>query len=239
LLAAAAATSMIGAMDSPKRLVDSVRQLVDGALDRVFDEPFDVRGADDMRRVVLTGAGAGNLAARRLSAFVATATPVVERVVVVARRATAVAAKGPSPQAKAARYAVAAVPVGVQLVNAARVGVRELQALASYVMFRMRIAGVEPERDLVRRVTVALYLDPTRRLDLPFSATRATGAIARRWAMRAVNPEAESAINERIAAQTTAVERVDFALLASGRWIEQTDQNLTGSRSGPRRTVPM
>jgi hypothetical protein len=232
---------MIGAMDSPKRLVDAVRQLVDGALDRVFHEPLDVRNADDVRRAVTTGPGTGNATMRRLSAFAAAASPAVERLVRMARRTTRVASKGPSPQAKIARYAVAAVPVGAQLVSAARLGTRELQALASYAMFRMREAGVEPERELVRRVAVTLYLDPTRRPDLQLSGARATGAIARRWVMRAIAPDTEAALTERIAAQTAALERIDFTALATpGRYRRgEADQNVTGSLSGPRRTVPM
>ena len=58
-----------------------VRTLVDGALDRVFDEPFDVRTAQELEDLVAAGpVGVGAApAATTVTAFVAAATPMARR----------------------------------------------------------------------------------------------------------------------------------------------------------------
>ena len=61
-----------------------VRTLVDGTLDRVFDEPFDVRTAAEFEDLVAAGPignGPGP-AATSLGAFVAAATPLARRALV-------------------------------------------------------------------------------------------------------------------------------------------------------------
>jgi len=63
------------------RPIDQVRTMVDTALDRVFDEPFDIRSDTDFERILLEPAGAGRpgAAASALAGFVAMATPIAQR----------------------------------------------------------------------------------------------------------------------------------------------------------------
>ncbi len=123
--------------------------MVDSALDRVFDEPFDIRSDTDFERILLEPAGAGRpaAAASALAGFVAMATPIAQRTLRLVRAGS----KAPIPAAKAAKYAAIAVPIGVQLSSTVRRGIRELQALASFIIWRLRDEGIEPERSFVAR----------------------------------------------------------------------------------------
>ena len=62
-----------------------VRALIDGALDRVFAEPFDVRSARELEDLVAVGpVGNAVPAATTVTAFVAAATPMARRALAVA-----------------------------------------------------------------------------------------------------------------------------------------------------------
>lgn len=124
----------------PTRLTDQVRALVDGALDRVFDEPFDIRSDADFMRILLdpaTNAGRTGATASALAGFVTMVTPFAERTLRLLRTGS----KAPIPAARAAKYAAVAVPIGVQVSATVRRGVRELQALASYLIHELRAAA--------------------------------------------------------------------------------------------------
>ena len=113
-----------------------VRTLVDGVLDRVFDEPFDVRSAAEFEDLVVAGPignGPGP-AATSLGAFVAAATPLARRALLVATKSSKVATKAPMPSAKAFKIGLATIPIALRLTTTTRRGVRELQLLASYVI---------------------------------------------------------------------------------------------------------
>ena len=69
--------------------------------------------------------------------------------------------KAPIPAAKAAKYAAIVVPIGVQLSSTVRRGIRKLQALASFIIWRLRDEGIEPERAFVRALTSRSTSTPT------------------------------------------------------------------------------
>ncbi len=193
-----------------------VRTLVDGALNRVFDEPFDVRTATELEDLVAAGPignGPGP-AATSLGAFVAAATPLARRALSVATRSSKVATKTPLPSSKALKIGLASIPIALRLTTTTRRGVRELQLLASYVITRLRAAGVEPERGLVRALTLALYVDPARRPTLDMPGSRTAGAVARQWVLRSLGGDAESAIRARARRQAEALDRLDLPALA-------------------------
>lgn len=193
-----------------------VRTLVDGALNRVFDEPFDVRTASELEDLVATGptgTGPGGTATS-LGAFVAAATPLARRALSVATRSSKVATKAPLPSSKALKIGLASIPIALRLTTTTRRGVRELQLLASYVITRLRVAGVEPERGLVRALTLALYVDPARRPTLDIPGSRTAGAVARQWVLRSIGGDAESAIRARARRQAEALDRLDLPALA-------------------------
>jgi hypothetical protein len=189
-----------------------VRALVDGALDRVFDEPFDVRSAEELEHLVAAGpVGVGAApAATTLTAFVAAATPIARRALAMATKSGKLASKTPLPSSKAFKVGIASIPVAMRLSTTARRGVREVQLLASYVITRLRHAGVDPDPGLVRSLTLSLYLDPARRPTLEPPSGRAAGGVARQWVLRSLGGDAESAVRARARRQAEALDRLDL-----------------------------
>lgn len=192
-----------------------VKAVVDNALDRVFDEPFDVRNADELEELVAAGpVGIGpGPAATSLGAFVAAATPLARRALAITSRSSKVATKAPLPSSKALKVGLATIPVALRLSTTARRGVRELQLLASYVITRLRAAGVEPQRGLVRSLTLSLYVDPARRPTLDVPGSRTAGAVARQWVLRSLGGDAERAVRARARRQAEALDRLDLRAL--------------------------
>ena len=192
-----------------------VRTLVDGALDRVFDEPFDVRTAQELEDLVAAGpVGVGAApAATTVAAFVAAATPMARRALALASKSGKIASKAPLPSSKALKVGLASIPVALRLSTTSRRGVRELQLLASYLMTRLRAVGVDPDPGLVRSLTLSLYLDPARRPSLEIPGGRAAGAVARQWVLRSLGGDAESAVRARARRQAEAIDRLDLATL--------------------------
>jgi len=199
-----------------------VRALIDGALDRVFDEPFDVRTGEELEELVAAGpVGVGAApTATALGAFVAAATPVARRALAVASKSGKVASKTPLPSSKAFKVGLASIPVALRLSTTSRRGVRELQLLASYVIHRLRSAGVAPDRDLVRSLTLSLYLDPARRPSLEINLGRAAVGVARQWVLRSLGGDADSAVRARARRQSEAIYRLDFSAVGA-QWAER------------------
>ena len=197
----------------PDPVTARVRALVDGALDRVFDEPFDVRDAQELEDLVAAGPVGGSTApaATTVTAFVAAATPMARRALALASKSGKVATKVPLPSSKAFKIGLASIPVALRLSTTSRRGVRELQLLASYLIYRLRRAGVDPDPGLVRSLTLSLYLDPARRPTLEIPGGRATGAVARQWVLRSLGGDAESAVRARARRQSEAIDRLDLA----------------------------
>ncbi len=199
----------------PDLVTGRVRALIDGALDRVFAEPFDVRTPEELEELVAAGpVGAGAApAATTLTAFVAAATPLARRALAAATRSSKVATKAPLPSSKALKVGLASIPVALRLSTTARRGVRELQLLASYVIHRLRSAGVDPDPGLVRSLTLSLYLDPARRPALDAPGGRAAGGVSRQWVLRSLGGDAEPAVRARARRQADALDRLDLAAL--------------------------
>jgi hypothetical protein len=200
----------------PRRVVDRARALLDSALDRVFDEPYDVRSAEELERLAMeapAGIGPG-VSATSVGAFVAAATPFARRAAGIALRSARVAERTPSPWSRVARVGVGVAPVAAQLTTTARRGIRELQLLASYVIARARAAGIEPERGFVRALTMSLAIDPARRPDLDSSGRQATAGITRQWVRRSVGSDGEEDVRTRVRRQAEALDRLDLPALA-------------------------
>jgi hypothetical protein len=199
-----------------------VRALIDGAMQRVFDEPFDVRSGQELEDLVAAGPAAGGATptATTVTAFVAAATPMARRALALATKSSKVATKAPVPSSKALKVGLASIPVALRLSTTTRRGVRELQLLASYVVTRLRRAGVDPDPALVRGLTLSLYLDPARRPVLDIAGGRAAGAIARQWVLRSLGGDAESAVRARARRQAEAIDRLDLVDLGA-QWAQQ------------------
>jgi len=194
-----------------------VRAIVDGALDRVFAEPFDVRSAEEFEELVAAGpVGHGpGPTATSLTAFVAAATPIARRTLAMASKSGKVATKVPLPSSRAVKIGLASIPIALRLSTVTRRGVRELQLLASYLMTRLRSAGVDPDPGFVRALTLSLYLDPARRPTLDAPGGKAAGGVARQWVLRSMGGDAESAVRARARRQTDAIDRLDLPGLAT------------------------
>jgi hypothetical protein len=199
-----------------------VGRLVDAALDRVFDEPFDVRSADELEDLMAAGPiGTGpGPAATSLGAFVAAATPLARRALSMASKSSKVATKAPLPSSKAIKIGLASIPIALRLSTTTRHGIRELQLLASYVITRLRAAGVHPDRSLVRSLTLSLYVDPARRPTLEPPGSRTAGAVARQWVLRSLGGDAESAVRARARRQAEALDRLDLREVGEA-WTQQ------------------
>jgi len=197
------------------QLNQRVRTLVDAALDRVFAEPFDVRTADELEDLMAAGPiGTGpGPAATSVGAFVAAATPWARRALSAASKSSKVATKAPLPSAKAIKIGLASIPIALRLSTTTRHGVRELQLLASYVITRLRAAGVAPDRGLVQSLTLSLYVDPARRPSLEPPGSRTAGAVARQWVLRSLGGDAESAVRARARRLADALDRLDLRAL--------------------------
>jgi hypothetical protein len=192
-----------------------VRALIDAALDRVFAEPFDVRTAQELEDLVAAGpVGVGAApAATTMTAFVAAALPMARRALAIATKSGKFAGKAPLPSSKAFKVGLASIPIALRLSTTSRRGVRELQLLASYVIWRLGEVGVDPDRGLVRTLTLSLYLDPARRPSLEIPSGRAAGGIARQWVLRSLGGDAESAVRARARRQAEAIDRLDLVEL--------------------------
>jgi hypothetical protein len=186
--------------------------MVDTALDRVFDEPFDIRSDTDFERILLEPAGAGRpgAAASALAGFVAMATPIAQRTLRIVRTGS----KAPIPAVRAAKYAAIAVPIGVQLSSTVRRGIREIQALASFIIWRLRDEGIEPDRSFVRALTVSLYIDADRRPNLAVAPSRIAASLTRVWILRAIGTDSEAHVFKRGQSWIAALDRLDLADLA-------------------------
>jgi hypothetical protein len=197
----------------PAQVTASVRSLIDSALTKVFDHPYDVRNADDFERVMVEGAGLApsmSLASvGAIAAVIARTTPWIERALPWARRSASA-----SKMVPAARMVTYALPVAIQVGTAVRHGVRELQVLASYVIHLLREAGIEPERDLVTALSLSLALDPDRTPDLTLTPGRAGAALARQWIVRSLGRESTAVVRRRARADLAAIERLDLPALA-------------------------
>jgi hypothetical protein len=191
-----------------RQLTDRARRMADAALDRVFDEPFEIRSADDFERVVAEHHVAMSFAtAGTLAAF-------VERALPIAKLSTKAGKKLPMP---AIKYTLAAIPIAMQLGTSVRQGIREIQVIASYLIHRLREAGVEPRRGLVTSLALSIYLDPERRPDLGLTPGRAATALTRAWITRSMGKQSTKSLIKRAHAEIAAVDRLDLRS-ASKEW---------------------
>lgn len=172
--------------------------IVERALDTVFEANFDVRSSWEA-----------------LELLDAPETRVKES---VARRATewaatrAVVRVGSRFGARVAGRLAVPVGLAVEFGFAARDGVRELQVLAGFLVHRLRAGGHPVDRELVRRATLAVYLEPGRRPDLRTPVARRTLAVARVWSVDAI-PLTDRRRQQRTRTRVDVIARLDLDVL--------------------------
>src|SRR3954451_20843604 len=193
----------VGAWEASDALVEAVGALVEHAVDRVLLTGERVTSAAEGKRL-LTGEAETEARADKLQRVVVAAVPLV-RVLARGARFTRV------PWVVVASSAVS---IGV----AVRVGVRELQVLASLVAHRLEQAGDGPaDPELVKKLAIDLYLNPKRAPGLNEDGLR-LHRLGRKWALsgafsRNTSKQAGKALD--------AAERLDAAALAA-RWAAAT-----------------
>jgi len=146
-----------------------VEVLLDVAVRRAVENPMPVKTADDVRDASRAPTGAG------ITTFV---VPAIAR---VAGRWTKGAARIGSKLSFSVKALLQAVP---PLAASVTIGTRELHALASLVVNRLRAAGLPVDRRFVQRVTVNAYVWPSGGRPLEEAQAPAVVRLAGLWATR-------------------------------------------------------
>jgi hypothetical protein len=173
------------------RARDLATNVIDSTLDRVFAAPLDVRSAAEAMAVLEPQSGTSPL--RRGAEWAA------------ARTAARVGTKLGS---RAAGRVALPIGVAMELGLATREGVKELQVLASFLLARLRADGHPVDGELIRRATLAIYLEPRQPPDLRVPVQRRSLAVARRWSVDAI-PLTGRAQASRTRARVDAIARLD------------------------------
>jgi hypothetical protein len=192
-------------------LVEAVGALADDAIDRVLLTDERVASAAEGKRLL---AGEAEIEAR---------ADKIQRVVVAAVPVVRVLARGARfTRVPWVMVASSAVSIGV----AVRVGVRELQVLASLVAHRLEQgADVPADPALVKKLAIDLYLDPKRTPDLADDRLRLL-RLSRKWVLSGAFGRNTS---KQAAKALDAADRLDGAALATS-WAATRRTHLPPSR---------
>jgi hypothetical protein len=190
------------------RASESVNKVLSG----IFDEPFDVPDAATAQRMILSDvAPQASTTARFLEQQASTRlTPWIARSMQAAKAARSGAATGGATSRWAVTAANAVVASATKARKASADGWNQLRVLASYLAGRARAAGLDLEEGLVRAVTVSIYLDPRKPVDLGYRGSRAGTAISARWVRDAAMSPSEAARRDLVEARVAAIERLDL-----------------------------
>jgi len=218
---------------------------LDRALDRVFDEPFDVPDAETAVRMlsgteappmgmlgrylegqalVRIAAQVTKLAARSRAGAAAARVAAVPAAINSASGAGAGAAAATTAGGTAmstattmgaAALAAAAVAAATRTTRTVRRGLLDVRVLSSYLASRARIQHVALDKAALRAVTLAAYTDPRRRVDFRFAGSRGATAVLSRWSRDTASAPSESRRRDDIDAWIGAIDRLDLAALAT------------------------
>jgi hypothetical protein len=183
----------------PRAAASAATSLYDRVIDRVLARPYEVTTADQAR-AVLDDPDAIDVSAfaDQIQQVALIAMPIVRRI----SRFRKV------PGVKKVPWVFSVVTI-TNLTRSIRQGVREVQVVGSYLAARIQATtGAPPDPELVKRLTVQLYLSPTRKLDPSVDESVPARKLVQRWLFngllgRTSNKAAVRAIG--------AVERLDIA----------------------------
>jgi hypothetical protein len=175
-------------LEVPARTRKKIADLVDGALDKVFAAPLDVPTAQDAIDQLdeLGDDPTGAETSRRIAGTLAAAGPVLARLARGGGALAKVAGAGAKviPSGRAVTLGATAFLATVRVGASARIGVKELQVLASYLVERHRAEGLDVHRGLVEQATVRAYLDPNAAIRPRPGDRPSYAALARIWTAR-------------------------------------------------------
>jgi hypothetical protein len=212
---------------------DKAAALVDTALDRVFAAPLEVHDAAEAVQLLdeLREERTSKESARRVAGVIAATGTVLARVARGTGMLARAAAAGAKvvPTGRAVTMGVTTVLAAVRIGTAARLGARELQILASFLVSRLRAEGLPVERAMVEQAVTQTYLNPKARVRVRQAASPSYAKLARAWTMRAFRrPSAtqQHALNRKRAG---AIERLDLAALSRSWAASQERGDASGS----------
>jgi hypothetical protein len=181
-----------GARNVRERLRTAVGALLDRLASTIVNDPLDVRTAEAaQQRIDVYAMNVGN------AATIIGAPWFVNRVARLAKRGTA----GPSTAAITATAATFTAVVS---------GVQHLRVLGSLLVHRLIDEGHRIDPAFVRRVTVALYLDPTAGADAARPSKTAPVRLTTEWASHAVPFLRARKTMVRVHRAAEAIERLDL-----------------------------
>jgi hypothetical protein len=208
------------------------------ALDRVFDEPFDVPDAEtatqlltgparpsasallrfiEGQALVKIGAQVARLASRSKAASAAARVAAIPAA--SAEAGAAVGAGGAAASAATsvgtAALAAAAVTAATRTTRTVSRGLTDVRVLASYLASRARKQHVVLDKPLLRALTLAAYTDPRRHVDFRLAGSRGATSVATRWARETLNAPSDARRREDAAAWIAAIDRLDLVGLAA------------------------
>lgn len=209
------------------------------ALDRVFDEPFDVpdketavgllSGTQDPpmgilgrylegQALVRIASQVTKLATRSRAAARVAAVPAAISSASGSGTATAATAGGAAMSTAtsmgAAALAAAAVAAATRTTRTVRRGLLDVRVLASYLASRARSERVTLDKAALRALTLAVYTDPRRRIDFRFAGSRGATAVLARWTRDTASTPSEPRRRDDVGAWIGAIDRLDLAALA-------------------------
>jgi hypothetical protein len=152
-----------------QQLHGAVESILDAAVNRAITDPLPVHNAADVRAAIRTPAGAG------------VTTMVVPALASATRRWTRRIETVGSRLSFTVKALLAAVP---SLASSVTLGTRELHALASLVVNRLRDEGLPVDRRFVQRVAVNAYVWPAGGRPLEQAQAPASARVAGLWATR-------------------------------------------------------
>jgi hypothetical protein len=157
---------------SVPRLVGS---LYDRSMNRVLAHPYDLASAADAREQLTAAPGdTDGVTSDQIQRIAIVVTPLLRRAGVVDK----------IPGLKRFPVVLSVVTVA-NVARSMRLGVRDVQVVGSYLASRVRHeTGRAPEPGAVKRMTVQLYLNPSRRPDPARSASSV--ALLRKWLLNGV-----------------------------------------------------
>ncbi len=184
-------------------LTRAVGSLYDRAIDRVLARPYEVMTADEAR-AVLDDPDAIDVSALadQIQQIAIVVTPLLRRA----------GAFRKVPGVRRVPWIFSLVTLG-NVTRSIRQGVREIQIIGSYLAARLQAAtGKAPDPALVKRLTVQVYLAPSRQLDLTETDQRAAaGKLLQRWL---INGLLGRTSNKAAVRAIGAIERLDIATVA-------------------------
>jgi len=181
-----------------RRVTSALDRLLDSIATSVVERPLDVRSVEEAAAAI--EAMASNLSSKAGSAWAMWAVARMRRVLVRKWRFT------PSGTM---------ITAGVSVLTSVTCGAAELRVLGSFLVHRLREAGIPVTARLVRRITLTLYLDPHATAG-SVEPNRLGGArLLGRWSKDALPVWNHKRALRRGVRAAEAIDRLDLAAVAA------------------------